>query len=456
MKTRSAAAVAAVERVVERMPLVRGLVANLSASGFRFDQNVALLGVQHIMAQSLALCWALNELGLGFDRIALCGKVYSTCFSSVEALESLGVSIQPPGEYRADIAHSQQLVRDVEELGRSFTARWRGRGTPFVLILDDGGQALTHLSQILPSGLAGAGVEQTASGFWQTGIRSVRIPIVDAGSSAVKRLCEPPIVIDAVERRVRRHLERYASGQVVGLVGLGFIGRHLAHVLRDEGYRLVVYDRRQTAHQGFQRSAAKNIEEVIERSDVIFGCTGNDITRELALGNGLRNLSSKRREFISISSGDDEFFSLKIALLGDGGGPLSYSIGAIPDVVGEIAGSEYSVARNGFPINFDNGEESAPLEYIQGTICALIAALAQGYLLRINAVGAAPDRVMLDLAFQSWLLRHWRNALPFYLKAKRRPLSPAPRQSFLHQLSTSRTSLESVSALPVFKDWTAT
>lgn len=451
---RGAVARAATDEALKRMPVLRSLVDSLKRSGFAFPQNAMVFGVQHLMTQSLALCWALDALGLAYNRIALAGKAYSTCPASLDHLEALGVMVNMDRRYDIRRSQSGELVDDVQELAARFAERRLDILNPGVLILDDGGQTLTRLQGLLPLPILTAGVEQTASGFWQTGIRSVPVPIVDVGASAVKRLCEPPIVIDAALKRARERLARHPRDIIVGVVGLGFIGLNLAKALRGDGYKLRVYDSRPDAYYQLHDARCRRIHEVIDGSDVVFGCTGVDVTRTLGDDIAERGLSVRDRELMSMSSGDDEFFSLKTVLL-EGVVESSYGIGNIPDVVGGLVGSTFRIARNGFPINFDNGPESAPLEWIQGTICALVAALAQAQVMQRPAGYAHPnERITLDIDFQEWLLRRWRRELPFPLRIKGRAISPTPRRSVFERLSRIRTNPESMPVAPVFGVWT--
>jgi hypothetical protein len=129
---------------------------------------------------------------------------------------------------------------------------------------------------------------------------------------------------------------------------------------------------------------------------------------------------------MSLSSGDDEFFALRNLLIGGGGTELSrYQAGKIPDITGRLWGSDFRIARNGFPINFDNSRESAPLEMIQGTMAALTGALCQSHRFLLEGRYSGAGRFVLDLGFQQWLLGQWSRVLPFSPPAGRRQRGPA-------------------------------
>lgn len=447
-------AIAAMRRAVARAPIVRDLVAQLKAQDFRFASNVILVGVQHIMDQTLVLCWALNELGLPYERMTMCGKAYSLCPQVVEELRALGIHVPPSRDYDLMSSQALDLVDDLRSLVPVIAELRDSTVSPRMLILDDGGQALTHLPAMLDPPFVGAGVEQTASGFWQTGILSVSLPVVDVGSSAVKRICEPPIIIDAVLRRAQQRLDAYRALPRVGVVGLGFIGLAMAERLLEGHYELSVYDTRPDGYHRVRRHLAGSIRDVIERSDVIFGCTGSDITRDLDEDLLERPLTFRAREFISLSSADDEFYTLKSMLRLRGKAPATYRVESIPDLSGEVWGVPIALPRNGFPINFDNTRESAPLRDIQGTLAALIGGLCQAAGLMNSR--ALSQRIVLDEGLQGWLMRRWRKVLEprLTLKSGGKPLADRPHQSVIFKISNLRTEPRSVPLPPTFGRWT--
>jgi hypothetical protein len=450
-------ALSATRRAIAETPIVAELVANLKGENFRFANNVIMVGVQHIMDQTLVLCWALNELGLPYEHMALCGKAYSLCPPVVEELRALGVILPAARDYALTSSQSLDLVEDIRSLVPAIAELRTSMISPRILVLDDGGQALTHLPAMLGSPLDGAGVEQTASGFWQTGIRSVNLPVVDVGSSAVKRLCEPPVVIDAVLSRAQRRLDAHTRLPRVGVVGLGYIGMALFERLLDSHYELSVFDTRLHESQRLRSYCAGSIRDVIDRSDVIFGCTGSDITRDLDEDIRRRSLSWGRREFISLSSADDEFYSLKSTLIARGDAPSVYRVDSIPDLNGEVWDTSVALPRNGFPINFDNSRRSAPLVDIQGTLAALVGGLCQANQVT-RAAAAASRRIILDEGLQAWLFRRWRKVLEprFSVKNGGRALADRPHPSVLRRVSNARTSPPSISLARVFGSWTDT
>lgn len=400
------------QAVLDEMPALVELVDRLRVCGHIFGENTLGFGVQHLMPQTLGLCWALNELGLGYDRIALCGKPYSTNREVLEALFGLGVLAGPARTYDLRKSQTEELVEDLDWLATGFAERKAKHKNPTVIVIDDGGHALTRLDRFVAPPCAVAGVEQTASGFWQVGVRSVPFPIVDVGASAVKRVCEPALIVEAALSRAFEYLTDRRS-QVCGIAGMGFIGEALGAALSDQGLSVTVYDVRPDTALPTMARRARSLRELFNNCDLIFGCSGTDVTEDFVAGRGTEPLKSGRRTLISLSSGDVEFFALKALLLAEKeAASCTYGLDAIPNVSGDFEGASFEIVKNGFPVNFDNASQSVPLRKIQGTVAALVGAAAQAYSLASqNRTISQPSRVMLDRSLQAWLYRKWQPLL---------------------------------------------
>lgn len=434
-------------RTLARMPILRELLSHLQRDGFSFGPNVFLFGTQHLMAQSLGLCGVLNSLGLSYDRMYLAGKVYSSHLESIRHLRALGVHVPEPRPYRLGLSQTAEQVFDLRELSRLLRAHKATSPNPLILVLDDGGHALTGVTSWLDPPFMLGGVEQTASGSRQPGVRALHFPTVDVGASAVKRRCEPRMIVEAALSRAEAVHTRCASSSV-GIVGLGYIGLALHEVLSERGHLPCIFDLRGDAYPRVQSGQrARRVHEVFNSCELIFGCTGVDITRDLIEDVRQRGLERRTRRLVSLSSGDDEFFTLKSRFRSVTHGP-AYAIGDIPDVQGNFAGSRFIVMRNGFPINFDNSGESAPLERIQGTMAALVAALCQVQALALGI--SRPGRVTLDVAFQEWLYSRWLHYLPNLSRA----IKPFSRTR-AEKLSEPRFDRTSTVFETPFGGWTA-
>jgi hypothetical protein len=431
------------------MPLLKELVANLRSDGFSFGENVLVFGVQHLMGQTLGLCWALNALGLPYERIALCGKPYSTNPAVLDCLGRLGVFTVPVHPYQLGLSQRIEQLTDLKKLSTSFISRSH-RSDSTCLVIDDGGHALSQFNRLIGTSERVAGLEQTASGLWQVAANNVSFPIVDVGASAVKRICEPSLVIDAVLSRAVSFIGERVRGLKCGIVGLGYIGNALAERLTQLGANLCVYDTRPDALSKSPAAKVNTIQAVFSRSEIIFGCTGSDITAGLFGDAGATTLPRASRTLISLSSGDDEFFKLKTELLRRAGRMNDmYMLSAVPNIQGECWGSEFTIVRNGFPINFDNSIESAPIEHIQGTIAALIGAICQAHRYASRSEKTVGERIMLDVGFQRWLYSKW---LPL-LDPSSGLNASAPTAQTILDISTLRTNPHAIDKGDHFGRW---
>jgi hypothetical protein len=191
----------------------------------------------------------------------------------------------------------------------------------------------------------------------------------------------------------------------------------------------------------------------------VFGCTGRDAAAGLVDDIRDHGIEKRERFLYSLSSGDGEFYSVKAALLARQTTRFAMrpAINRIPDIMGEIGGSHFTLARAGYPINFDNTRFSVELGLIQGTVCALIGAACQAWSI-VRRQGCSPylsgfQRIMLDVGFQSWLFAQWDRAIT---APKTRYVSQsmrAPHSSEVHLISTERTDPPSVDIGDTFEDY---
>ncbi len=441
-----------IDGLLEKTALITELVAYLHARSFAFEREVLIFGVQHIMKQTVILCWALEQLGIPYTHIALCGKVYSNNADLICMLRHLGVEVPKPRKYKFGSAYGWEQIQDLRLLAKRFAERKKAMVDPVVIVLDDGGHALANARRVLTGPYRVVGVEQTASGFWQSGIRGVEFPIVDVGASAVKRLCEPPLIVDAALHRVAKYVGPSFAGRRCGVLGLGYIGRRLAQQLLEMGAVLSVYDVRTNAYAELQEYRARCIHDVINSSDIIFGCSGKDVTKDMQEQVAKKSLTPAHRTFCSMSSGDDEFYSLKQEILSKLKTKNQYfSIDTIPDISASVWASDFTLVRNGFPVNFDNSGQSVPLQLIQGTVCALIVAICQAFNIALRNLATQRDlRVMLDGGFQTWLVDHWDQHTEGRIRSLMGHEPKMASHTFVRQASVDRTDPLAVDIGPTF------
>ena len=145
---------------------------------------------------------------------------------------------------------------------------------PRLIIIDDGGIITNrwYKLDLYKYNIELISIQQTISGIDREPNKGKLIKI-DVARSAAKRFFDPAY-LQGVLGKVRS-LEIMKSGANVGIVGLGWVGSALARELLSAAYRVKFYDH--VAEKNV-RGAVRldNALEVVEESDVIFGCTGQN------------------------------------------------------------------------------------------------------------------------------------------------------------------------------------
>jgi hypothetical protein len=303
------------------------------------------------------------------EKMHILGKPYSTSETIVQRLGKLGVRVHHPTRNIELGRFGETFQSDVRNMWRIVCAQL-GAENRGIIILDDGGRCLAVTPPCIGSNTTVVGVEQTTSGLRQ--LASARsIPVVQVASSAAKRLIEPKMVAEAVLTKIRALLP---LGRTVdcGVVGLGNIGRAIATELRARSHRVFVFDQKPIASAP-EYEVANSLQEVFDRSQYLFGCTGSDF---LEGANWLGDLAGDR-VLVSCSSEDIEFASL---LRSAGAAPLGSRDQPFAPIVLRSSRGSFTVLRAGFPVNFDGSVESVPANDIQVTRGLLLAGVAQAAL----------------------------------------------------------------------------
>lgn len=336
-----------------RLPLLEQDVVPRLAAGSQF---AALIGVQHLMEETLCLVQELLTRGLvEAQNVWLLGKPYSSSDRVVRRLEQLGVKAAipncaswPPGEFDAyfEAAVSSFLKKALAGLPN-------GNSKP-VALLDDGG-ALIKAAKLEKTPGGFRGVEQTSRGI--ASAIGAKFPVVLVACSGLKSLVEPEFVARAAVNKIAKYYPEALRAAKVGIIGLGNLGSYFAdYIIRrhdiHHGVNVFGYDRhpesRPTSAGNFQR--CDNTKAVFQEADVVYGCSGEDI------GSDAQKSGRSGQLLISLSSGDIEFATL---------------LKAAKTVSGPV------VANRGFPITFDGSPSSAPLIEMQVTRALLLAGIQQ-------------------------------------------------------------------------------
>jgi S-adenosylhomocysteine hydrolase len=382
-----------------RSPLLDAFIEHSLPKSEESLKGIALVCVQHFLETTGTLIESLLKLGLSPENVFAAGKVYSTNPDVERRLKGLGVHVQPAGVSNRWGYYEDQLRADVVKLWETATRHVHRNRIRKVIILDDGGCALSTVPEqlLLTSNIAG--VEQTMSGIALQTSGRVAVPVVEVATSAAKRLIEPFLIQKAVFRRLMRSASALAGKGRCGIIGYGNIGKAVSDALLRSNKDVLVFDssgEALTAARSRSISTTKDLQELVTASDVVFGCAGQDTFTET---DWWKQLSSEKI-FVSCSSLDLEFRTL-LRSIGKISQPVARTI--LQDVP---VNANMLILQGGFPINFDRSRESVPLAEIQLTRALLFAGVLQA-----ASVAERGDRgfseVPLLASFQHSIVNRW-------------------------------------------------
>jgi S-adenosylhomocysteine hydrolase len=394
------------------MPLFPELPVLESVAGASRDRlngewvDTGLVCCQHLLETTGALFERLIQLGFSPNSIFVMGKVYSTNAGVARRLKRLGCHVMPGSPAPRPGAHQMALESDAETLWRDAIAAFRKDGVKRVVVLDDGGVMHFNMPSSVAHEFAVVGIEQTTFGMaHNTQIGMGGVPVINVASSAAKRHFEPPLIADAVLRRVTGIVNSFDVRPVCGVLGLGKIGLSVVQSLETENCEVIAHDRNGQRLELLRRRRQRVTKvELLSRARVVFGCCGADtLTKE-----DVHGVAKGTRILASCSSGDVEFRSVLLADVKwrrSRKGPR-----ASPDLQCAFGFPELrvQVLRSGYPVNFDNTPESVPAMEIQLTRGLLLAAILQARTLLLSGARKRCGSIMLDPRMQHLVVQTWR------------------------------------------------
>jgi len=351
------------------------------------------------------------------QNLFVLGKPYSSNVRVWQRLFNLGLSVEPlffdwnlgdfEGSYR----------KACERLWKRVQAHLaQNADLKRVLILDDGGMLLATVPDGLLKSHAVVGVEQTSKGL--TAAANCAFPVVGVACSAAKKRLEPSIVAETVWDKLEMVLPQACAASTMAICGLGNVGERLAEFiierfkLRDSreinsGRNLLVFDKNKKMSDSFHVTAnvrrAQSLAQVFEQAEVIFGCTGTDLTKDIISSLDAIN-DGRTRYLISCSSFDIEFASL---LKKSERNPNLSPFDLAQHV--NSHGTPFLIPQAGFPITFDRTPSAAPITQMQMTRGLLLAGLTQAAALSATA-RPTNGVVPLDAQMQVTVVKTWREA----------------------------------------------
>jgi S-adenosylhomocysteine hydrolase len=402
-----------------RFPQLPCLEAAKPEQGTNSFARSAIVMAQHLLEETGSLIQKLVDIGGQSlaEHVFVIGKPYSSNPRVWKRISNLGVHVEElldydmwkRGEFEAAWRKACKALWDVVQQHLE-----RNPDVKRVLILDDGGMLHDTVPQTVVNDYAVAGVEQTSKGLKVA--KSRAFPIVGVACSAAKKRLEPTIVAETVWSKLENVLPQARAGETMAVCGLGNVGGGLARFisakLSSGDQTLLVWDNNLATLRNFRISngtvtKAESQGEIFEKADVIFGCSGIDLTQ----GN-LKQIEDARdgqkRYLISCSSNDIEFASL----LKQPEPEMKLLPGIMPFDLARYEkhrGTVWLIPQAGFPITFDRAPCAAPIEQVQMTRGLLLAGLFQAAELAANNSGAK-GIVPLDPKRQIDVVNAWRES----------------------------------------------
>lgn len=382
-----------------------------------YAPNTLLVYRQHILETTGTLLKGLNQLG--FQLIGT-DKCYSTSPSVLQSVLDMKIRLiterkpSKPGDY-------QQACREnLENLWSKVTDHIDRVNIDRLVVVDDGARCCESMPNYLRLEYPNAWVEQTKGGFFSSMMKQSFTPGVAVGNSAVKRYVEAPLISRALLNRLRQTLDTLEFNKrkaVIGIIGKGALGVHIANDLLKQNYKVIIYDIDDTV---FQQVDSQNLYRVnnplciIAHSDCILGAVGRDATESIA--HEILDVVKSDKYFISCTSEDKEFLTL-LKMVAERG---QYGNAQDPfDDVSCLSNSGHliTIKGGGYPYNFDRQPYNVPAQDIALTQGLMFGACLQAAEAAVKPIGDGvsinkPQLQCLNPYIQRYVVRHWKKSQP--------------------------------------------
>jgi len=371
-----------------RLPLLEYVEELFDVKATHPLAGFSFLCVQHLLASTGALIESLSRCGADLSRMQIVGKGYSTNETVLGMLRDSGIRVLNPA-FRGTAAEPYDAILAEAVASALVHAQGESRTARGILLLDDGGHALSRAHGLFPPGFPITAVEQTTRGIRAANALPPRFPVINIGRSRAKLHLEAPLIAASMVQNLQQLL---ASGRnlfgdlnEVFLIGYGAVGRAAALRLRAQGYDVTVFDsaaemRGAAAADGFPIS--DDLHTPFVRRCVVAASTGG-----VSFPAGLHGILQPGSVLVNMGSSDLEFAAWELR---EGEG-----VGAVYDTKSrELAGDDpeapwdrhYQLTaeggyryllKGGFPVDFDGGPDPIPPSAIQLTRALLLAGVLQ-------------------------------------------------------------------------------
>lgn len=386
------------------MPILEGVCQRAMRLDRGCFNSAAFIFTSHLLDTALTLFKSVISLGISPEQIHVLGKFYSANAVVTQKLQAAGVHVIDSTKPTTLGSFSSTFSHDIAKFWDSFFRDRKCRSYEKVIVVDDGGQCIAAIPPSAGHRWSFVGIEQTTRGLRRLQLVD-QLPIIHLASSAAKRHIEPPMISEAILKKLRLHVSIDSTYKTCGVIGLGNIGKAIVKDLTQRGVRVLVFDQNSCLHEAVPKAFwCNSVEEIVTEADYVFGCTGEDVFEDAFNDTRwLRNLAG-HKIFISCSSEDIEFLSVLKAIQEN---PSSWQSNPLSTIRYELPNATISILRGGFPINFDGSPESVPANKIQVTLGLVLGGLVQAALYNRGSRSEGNSGIMLEPAIQRFVVTSW-------------------------------------------------
>lgn len=360
------------------LEVTRALLDRARAARFSFGNDTAIVAVQHLLRQTVDLFRTVAEMGVNIKNIFALGKVYSNSSPVIKTFREMGVtvidsSIPAPGEFHPCFQH------DVERLWEVAAETLDSRRIRRILVLDDAGVCITNVPTSIVNRYAVSAVEQTSAGMFLFEDNPPPFAVISWARAAVKLEIGGPVFAQSFVDKLNTEFFHGIplSGERIGIIGLGSIGRGVANLAARQGNTVCFYDPDQDLQLRSSLperiTRARSLEELMHSCDYVFGCSGrNPFAGKWPIEH------RPGAKLFSVSGGDQEFGPI----IKDLKNKPDFKVNHTWDIVSELGPSgPIRIAYLGYPYNFvSRAPEAVPGRIVQLETGGLLAALIQARL----------------------------------------------------------------------------
>lgn len=365
--------------------------------------NVLIIGCQHILETTHSMFQTLFELGLNPKNVFLIGKCYSTSRSVWTEMHDDGINVSelcfnfdPFKPY--DVQFKEIINLFLHKIFSLVDLKNYKR----IVVLDDGGQLISSVNELLEDVKNIVAIEQTSSGYEKIKVMDLRFPVINVARCKAKLIIESPLIAETVIKKAINRINKLEkSPSKILILGKGAIGTAIGtaieSALRNE-YDVSIYDKIFNDYNSYINN--------LKNADLVIGCTG-----ETSVNHEHHKFLKDSCVLFSASSSDREFDAVH----------FRKNVSHITDCHQDVQIDGKILLNCGFPINFDGKRNSVPPSKIQLTRALLMAAIIQA----VELIELLPFIVSLDDELQ-------RDVITQYLKITK---------------ATTKNSMETISKL---------